>query len=164
MATTAPTQLTEDLMLLLGQTAHALSAELTAGLEGLGISPRGHCVLTKALSGELTQGEVAQLCDLDKTTMVVTMDELERAGLAERRPATADRRARIIAVTPAGKRKAAEAAEIVASINDDVLSALPARERQAFVHALERLAEGRLSAPAKCERPVRRPRSASALA
>ena len=35
--------------------------------------------------------------------MVVTMDALERAGLAERRPSPTDRRARIIAVTPAGE-------------------------------------------------------------
>ena len=41
---------------------------------------------------------------LDKTTMVVTVDELERAGLAERQASSTDRRARIIKVTPAGRR------------------------------------------------------------
>jgi MarR family transcriptional regulator for hemolysin len=35
-------------------------------------------------------------------THVVTVDELEKAGLAERRPSSRDRRARVISVTEAG--------------------------------------------------------------
>ena len=45
-----------------------------------------HCVLYHALAGEFTQIQLAEQCALDKTTMVVTMDALESAGLAERRP------------------------------------------------------------------------------
>ena len=101
-ATKAPSKVDVDLMLLLAQASHALETEMTAQLQALGISPRAHCVLTHALRGELTQSQVAEQCALDKTTMVVTMDELEKAGLAERRPSGTDRRARIIAVTEAG--------------------------------------------------------------
>ena len=113
-------------------------------------------MLAHALRGELTQSQVAEQCALDKTTMVVTMDELERAGLAERRPSSTDRRARIIAVTEAGRRIVEEADAIVAGIYGEVLEALPARQRDAFVAGLATLAGDRLSAPAKCERPVRR--------
>jgi DNA-binding MarR family transcriptional regulator len=70
---------------------------------GLGISPRAHNVLAAAMTGEHTQIEIARMIGLDKTTMVVTLDELQAAGLAERRPSATDRRARIIAVTPAGE-------------------------------------------------------------
>src|SRR5215218_1049312 len=98
-----------DLMLLLGQASHALTTELTAGLATLGITPRGQCVLYHASQAELTQTQLAQLCALDKTTMVFAMDELERAGLAERRLSATDRRARIIAVTSAGKEVVARA-------------------------------------------------------
>jgi MarR family transcriptional regulator, transcriptional regulator for hemolysin len=129
---------------------------MTAQLQALGISSRAHCVLTHALRGELTQSQVAELCALDKTTMVVTMDELERAGLAERRPSSTDRRARIIAVTKAGERSVAEANAIVERIYAEVLGALPAGQRDAFVAGLAQLVGGRLSTPAKCERPVRR--------
>ena len=145
-----------DLMLLLSLAGHALATEMTAGLEAIGISPRAHCVLSKAMTGDFAQGHLAELCDLDRTTMVVTLDELEAAGLAERRPAPGDRRARIIGVTEAGGRKVAEAQAIVDGIYDDVLGTLPAHERAAFIAALERLVTGRLSAPAECERPVRR--------
>jgi MarR family transcriptional regulator, transcriptional regulator for hemolysin len=113
-------------------------------------------VLAKALTGELTQGQVAQLCGLDKTTMVVTLDALERAGLAERRPSSTDRRARIIAVTEEGERVAAAADGIVALTYADVLATLPEPQRDAFVAALERLVGGRLAHPPACEKPARR--------
>jgi MarR family transcriptional regulator, transcriptional regulator for hemolysin len=155
-ATKAPSKVDVDLMFLLSQASHALETEMTAQLQALGISPRAHCVLTHALRAELTQSQVAELCALDKTTMVVTMDELERAGLAERRPSSTDRRARIIAVTKAGERSVAEANAIVERIYAEVLGALPAGQRDAFVAGLAQLVGGRLSTPAKCERPVRR--------
>lgn len=147
-----------DLLLLLGQASHALTTELTARLGEVGITPRAHCVLAHALRGQFTQNELATECGLDKTTMVVTLDELEGAGLAQRRASATDRRVRIVAVTAAGRRKVAQADDIVARVNADVLSTLPARERQLFTDALRRLVDHRLSRPMQCEPPVRRPR------
>ena len=154
--TKPPAKVDVDLMFLLAQASHALETEMTAELHALGISPRAHCVLTHALRGELTQSQVAEQCALDKTTMVVTMDELEKAGLAERRPSGTDRRARIIGVTEAGERIVAAADAIVARIYAEVLTAIPRGQRDAFVAGLAQLVAGRLSTPAKCERPVRR--------
>lgn len=151
-----PTRVAPDLLLLMSQASHALATELTAALAGLGISPRAHCVLSKATTGELTQKQLAELCNLDKTTMVVTIDELERAGLAERVAQASDRRARIITVTEAGRRVVAEAQQVVDQVYGDVLAALPAGERDAFVDGLTRLAGGRLSTPVPCDPQVRR--------
>jgi len=145
-----------DLAFLLSQASHALATEMTAGLAGLGITPREHCVLSKALGAEHTQTELADLCQLDKTTMVVTMDGLERAGLAERRLSSTDRRARTIAVTEAGERVVAQSHAIIAAVYDDVLEALPASEREGLVAGLERLVGGRLAKPVQCDRPPRR--------
>ncbi len=83
--------------------------------------------------------ELARVVGLDKTTMVVMLDELEAAGLAERRPSATDRRARVVAVTKAGERKVRQAEEIAARIQADVLDSLPARERRALVEGLARL-------------------------
>jgi DNA-binding MarR family transcriptional regulator len=88
--------------------------------------------------------------------MVVTLDELEAAGLAERRPSPTDRRARVIAVTAAGERKVREAEEIAERVRADVLSALPEGEREVFVKALMRLVSDRLSEPVICTAPPRR--------
>jgi MarR family transcriptional regulator, transcriptional regulator for hemolysin len=152
----ADESLSDNLCWLLARASHSLTTQLTSALGDLGVSPRAHCVLSTAMTGEYTQTALAQAVGLDKTTMVVTLDELEAAGLAERRPAPGDRRARIIAVTAAGERKVVEAQAIVDGIYEDVLGTLPARERAAFVAALERLVTGRLSEPAQCARPVRR--------
>jgi DNA-binding MarR family transcriptional regulator len=124
---------------LLSQASHAVKTELTAALESTGISPRAHHVLKIAAAGEYTQTELARIVGLDKTTMVVTLDELEAAGLAERRPLVGDRRARMIVVTKAGVAKVREAEAIAERIHEDVLESLPARERDALLNGLARL-------------------------
>ena len=151
-----------NLCWLLSQTSHVLMTEMTAALEELGLTPRSHSVLVTAMTGELTQSEVAQQVGLDKTTIVVTVDELEAAGLAERRPSKTDRRARVIAVTKAGERRAAEGQKLVERTQCEVLDTLPARERDALVGGLSRLVEDRLAKPVECERAPRRraPRAA----
>src|SRR5437764_7805436 len=127
-----------NLAWLLYRAHWALASELTAALAPLGISARGYHVLRAALSGEHTQRELAEMVGLDKTTMVVTVDELERDGLAERRPSPHDRRARIIAVTKAGQRKVAEAEKVKERVQADVLGELPAGDQKALIDALDK--------------------------
>jgi MarR family transcriptional regulator, transcriptional regulator for hemolysin len=155
MEVSAP-PLSANLCWLLSTAAHSLATEMTRAMEGLGVSPRGHSVLTTALSGAYTQTELARMVGLDKTTMVVTLDELEAAGLAERRPSPTDRRARVIAVTEAGERKVREAEAIAERTNEDILGTLDPDEREAFMGALTRLVCERLSEPVVCAKPVRR--------
>ena len=112
-----PDQPLDNLGWLLAQASHALSVEMTARLEELGIAPRGYCLLKTAMTGEYTQTELAQAVALDKTTMVVTVDALEASGLAERRPSANDRRAHVIAVTKLGRRKVDEAEAVVEQLH-----------------------------------------------
>jgi MarR family transcriptional regulator, transcriptional regulator for hemolysin len=158
MTTAAPTAFDPDLIFLLGQANYALNAEMTARLADIGSSPRTYCVLSKAMTGEYTQIRLAELTALDKTTMVVTLDALERAGLAQRTPSSTDRRARVVSVTDAGERLVETSRKVVSELYDDVLSTLSAGEREALVGALIRLVEGRLASPLHYERPPRRPR------
>jgi len=97
-----PGCLSDNLSWLLTQAHFNLVSEISVAFEPLGVSNRGYHVLATALTGEYTQKELAERIGLDKTTMVVTVDELERKGLAERRPSSTDRRARVISVTKAG--------------------------------------------------------------
>ncbi|HTE60303.1 MAG TPA: MarR family winged helix-turn-helix transcriptional regulator [Solirubrobacteraceae bacterium] len=156
----------DDLGWLLAKVSYSLTTELTAALESLSVTPRAQCVLATAMQGEYTQTALAQAIGLDKTTMVVTIDALERAGLVERRTSSEDRRARVIAVTEAGAATVAEGEQIVEQIHEDVLSALSPERREAFMDALRQLATDRLGAPTPCEKPVRRrePRSVAAAA
>jgi MarR family transcriptional regulator for hemolysin len=151
-----PPPLAANLGWLLAQAGHTLNTELTAALERLFVSPRAFCVLKTAMTGEYSQTELAGMIGLDKTTMVVTLDELEAAGLAKRLPSRTDRRARVVAVTKAGERKVAQADEIVEAIQEDVLATLTEGERTVLLEALTRLVCDRLSSPAVCAQPVRR--------
>jgi MarR family transcriptional regulator, transcriptional regulator for hemolysin len=154
----APERAVPDLSFMLAHAAHVLSTRMTAAFAEIGITPRDYCVLHHAASGELTQIELAKLSDLDKTTMVVTLDELEEAGYAERRPSMSDRRARVVVVTDEGKRLVAAGHEIADRVHAEVLAELPAPSNGTFVDSLTRLVSGLLAEPVASDRPVRRAR------
>jgi MarR family transcriptional regulator, transcriptional regulator for hemolysin len=147
-----------DLSFLLDHTSHVLRTKMAAALAELDLTTRMHCVLVHALEEERTQIQLAELGGMDKTTMVVTVDALEEAGLAERRPSRTDRRARIIAVTERGAAAARRSQEVADRVHRETLAALPEGERNAFVHALRRLTEGPLATPVENAQPVRRAR------
>jgi DNA-binding MarR family transcriptional regulator len=150
-----PECLMGNLNWLLAQAHYALGAELAAAFEPLGLSPRGHSVLATAMGGAYTQKPLAELVGLDKTTMVATLDDLERAGFARRVPSPTDRRAHVIEVTPAGRRKAAAATKVAQRVQADVLAALDG-EGEALVSTLGRLVRERLAEPAACKGMRRR--------
>jgi MarR family transcriptional regulator, transcriptional regulator for hemolysin len=146
-----PEALAQDLCWLLARASALLNLEAGAALEELGITPRQHSVLVTALSGEHTQTDLARIVGLDKTTLMVTLDELERVGLAERRPLPKDRRARLVAVTDAGRDVLDRAESALNRSREGVLALLPDDERACFLQGLARLAcahEGDL--PACC--------------
>jgi DNA-binding MarR family transcriptional regulator len=158
MTMSAPSQTAPDLSLLLTHTSHVLSTRMSAAFTELGITPRAYCVLFHALEKERTQIQLAEISEMDKTTMVVTMDALEKAGLAERRPSSTDRRARIISVTPAGEKAVEQGGKIADRVHNEALGSLPAPERAALLSALTNLFTGHLSTPVESEQTVRRAR------
>ncbi|MFF2847129.1 MarR family winged helix-turn-helix transcriptional regulator [Streptomyces sp. NPDC058001] len=158
MTAMAPTRTEPDLSFLLDHTSHVLRTRMAAALAEIGLTARMHCVLVHALEEERTQIQLADIGDMDKTTMVVTVDALEKAGLAERRPSSKDRRARIIAVTEEGARVAERSQRIVDRVHGEALGALPDDERTILVRALRRLTDGHLANPAEGPQPVRRAR------
>ncbi|GAA0953074.1 MarR family winged helix-turn-helix transcriptional regulator [Actinocorallia libanotica] len=158
MTALVPSRTAPDLSYLLDHTSHVLRTRMAAALAEIGLTARMHCVLVHALEAERTQIQLAELGDMDKTTMVVTVDALEKAGLAERRPSSTDRRARIIAVTGRGAETARRSQEIVDAVHEAVLGTLPDTEREVLLRALERLATGHLAEPAEGAGANRRPR------
>ena len=147
-----------DLSFLLDHTSHVLRTRMSAALAEIGMTPRMHCVLVKAIEAERTQAQLAELGDMDKTTMVITVDALEKAGLAERRPSATDRRARIIAGTPNGAEMAKKSQAIVDRVHREAIDSLPEPARSALVDALSSLAAGHLAVPDDTSRGVRRAR------
>jgi MarR family transcriptional regulator for hemolysin len=78
------------------KAAHAAVADLPGG-------PRGYQILSAAAQGAVaSQLALAQHLGVDRTVMTYLLDDLEAAGLIERRPDPADRRARRIVATEQG--------------------------------------------------------------
>lgn len=157
-----PECLRSNLNWLLAQAHYALASELAAAFEPLGVTPRGHSVLGAARTGAHTQKALADLVGLDKTTMVATLDELERAGFAKRVPSPGDRRAHVVEVTKLGERKLAAASDVINRVQADVLASLDPQVASALLGGLSQLVGARLAEPAVCKQIRRREPRASA--
>jgi MarR family transcriptional regulator, transcriptional regulator for hemolysin len=143
-----------DISFLLTHASHVLAARMAEELQEIGLTPRMFAVLQYALPSELTQLELTRVTGLDKTMMGVIVDELEDAGYAERVPPPPPRRARLVRVTERGWEATEAGLEIVDRVHQEVLDALPPRQRDAFLASLTTLADGDLSGP---DTSVRRP-------
>lgn len=150
-----------DLGLLLGTAAERIQVRLGRALAELDLTARQFCVLAQAADGDRTQGQIAEFSLLDKTTMVVTLDALEAAGLAGRTPCSRDRRVRLVHTTEEGDRVLEKATSVVRAVYDEVLGALPAAQRDALVEGLGALIDvgGPLQATPAEPRPRRSSRS-----
>jgi DNA-binding MarR family transcriptional regulator len=106
--------------------AHAATADLPGGT-------RGYQVLTNATAADCSnQATLAQRLGIDRTVMTYLVDDLEKAGLVERRPDPADRRARQVLRTAQGEAALADAGRRIRAVEDVVLAALPATDAQTF--------------------------------
>lgn len=117
---------------------------MAEGLAPLGLNLRDYTVLLAAERASLeslsrTQLALSRFARLDKSTMVVAVDALEKEGLVERRSDHRDRRARIVVTTEAGRELLACAERVVLDVEDEVLAELDAEERQTLRGLMKRL-------------------------
>ena len=88
----------------------------------------------------LSQQALADLLGMFPSRLVLMLDELEQAGLIERRPHNSDRRVYALHLTAQGK-KALQAITRVARQHEDTLcAALNASERETLTQLLSRIA------------------------
>lgn len=130
-----------DLVVQLQLLTRSIEHRAADELGELDTTLRTVSVLLCAASGEKTQKELSELARLDKSTMVNTLDALERSGLAERKVPAEDRRARVVAVTDEGRRVVASTAGILDGLYDSVLGRLPEEDREPFLRSLARLTQ-----------------------
>jgi DNA-binding MarR family transcriptional regulator len=88
-----------------------------------------------------TQAELAAGVGRDKTRLIPILDRLEARGLLRRTPDPADRRNRVVALTPAGRELLAACRAGIREVEAELLSGLDPAERDVFVAVLDRLAE-----------------------
>jgi DNA-binding MarR family transcriptional regulator len=106
--------------------AHDAVADLPGG-------PRGYQVLSTAAHGTVgTQVALAQHLGVDRTVMTYLLDDLEGAGLIERRPDPADRRARRIVATRQGAKLLAALDDRLQMAEAHLLTPLDPKARASF--------------------------------
>jgi DNA-binding MarR family transcriptional regulator len=102
----------------------------------LGIGRRHFGVLA-ALGEEkpLSQVEMGDRLSIDRNTMVLLLDDLEKKGLVTRRRDPSDRRAHLVTLTDAGRDVLAQATAAARRTNDEVFAPLSPEDR-ALLHSL----------------------------
>src|ERR1700760_3940310 len=116
-----------------------IAAELPV-LEAHGLSMWGYSVLVALdRSAIRTQAALADAIGADKTRIIAILDELQDKGLIERMADPDDRRARLLAITKAG-RKVKEATQTAIQRGEERwLGALSADDRATFLRILQEL-------------------------
>lgn len=120
----------------------ATHTHTAAALQTIGLTPALFAVLNylRAHEGAIQQ-QIGAAMGIDPSTMVALVDELERAGLAKRRPQRHDRRAREVLITPKGRRALQRGRELAEQVENEVLRGLSTAERRRLVTLLRKAFE-----------------------
>ena len=86
----------------------------------------------------MPMSELAALLTVDPPNLTPVVDDLEQAGLVERRAHPTDRRVKLVVATPEGAALAQRANELLA-LPPTSLSALPAEDLESLVRILAQL-------------------------
>ena len=125
-----------QLFFRLWRASHTRTSSL---LTGIGLSPPLFALLNIVAAREgPNQQELGSAMGVDPSTMVALIDELERMGLAKRKPHPDDRRAHAVTITPKGRRKLDQARRLAAQVEDEVLHGLTGKERDQLKALLRR--------------------------
>lgn len=129
--------------LLARRWRHVLDAHLVqAGLTGATWAPLIHLDET---GGGMTQKDLAQLVGVDGSSLVRVLDILERQGLIQRQRSETDGRARLVHLTPEGKRHVAGIRRELGKGERALLTDLSDDEILALLRCFDRI-EGRITA------------------
>ena len=125
-----PEELVSSALFLLKRLGMAAKERSYVAYEAAGLHPYHHAILAVLDEGSReTQGAIADALGYDRGQLVGLLDELEDAGLVERRRDPNDRRRHVVAMTPAGRKSLAKLRTLSDRIEDEFLAALDDDER-----------------------------------
>src|SRR5579875_3888088 len=129
-------QFAGQLFFRLWRASHTRTA---LALGSVGLTPPLFAVLNVVGAREGTiQQQLSSDMGIDPSAMVKLINELEQAGLAERRRRPNDRRAWEVTITPKGRRVLQRARRLVSRVEDEVLGGLTATDRRRLLTLLRR--------------------------
>ncbi len=107
------------------RASRVVAAIYDEAMADLGLRGTQFSLLTALhLSGEAPVSRLAELLELDRTTMTRNLVPLERDGLIETDPALGDRRVRLVRLTEKGKKTLERGLPLWQEAQDKVIAAL----------------------------------------
>jgi DNA-binding MarR family transcriptional regulator len=146
---------------------HQICVAKTSEVVGpVGLTPLQYGVLIhlSRLTGkpEIDQNALAERINVDRNTASMLVEQLVKKGLVERQVNGADRRARILRLTPEGEKLYARLRPAHLTANESILAPITSRERKLLIGLLIRVIEGNLTGQVNAsqrKRGSRRPAS-----
>jgi MarR family transcriptional regulator, lower aerobic nicotinate degradation pathway regulator len=132
----------DDIPHLLRLAHRRAATSSAAALRPFGMDDR-HLGVLRALGrlGPSSQRRLVDALGTDKSSMVRTVDDLERLGLVWRAPATGDRRAYAVELTPAGRDLLDDAERTAAAAGAELLACLSPAEQETLGALLRRFVD-----------------------
>jgi DNA-binding MarR family transcriptional regulator len=137
-----PEELVSSALFLLKRLGMSAKERSFTAYEELGLHPYHHAILAVLDEGTReTQGSIADSLGYDRGQLVGLLDELEAAGLIQRRRDPSDRRRHVVEMTASGRKTLAKLRALSKRLEEDFLAPLDERERQVLHSLLLELAE-----------------------
>ena len=92
----------------------------------------------------IEQNSLAGRLNIDRNTASLLVEQLAKKGLVERQVNGADRRARLLSLTPKGEKLYARLRPVHLSANESILAPITPRERKLLIGLLIRVIEGNM--------------------
>lgn len=127
---------------LLRRAWYGLNQAFRRRIAHLGVTPDQFTVMRTLLERDgITQRELTQLISSDPNTVAALLNRMAKAGLVERATHAQDRRANRLRLKPRGRTKYEQARTVAVALQSEVLSVLPASERENILTELEKISE-----------------------
>lgn len=133
--------LTKHTGFLLSRMGMVASKQFAEQIEQIGLTPRMWGALNVLdAEGTITQQALGKSTGIDPSSMVATIDDLEKAGLVERQIHPTDRRAYALHLTDEGRETLAQGRRLAKGAQERLLAALEPDERTQLHELLLKIA------------------------
>ena len=125
---------------LLNRSAGRIRQMTEEALQPLDIIPKHYGVMAVInANGPSTQQAIGEILKVDRTTMVLLVDDAESKDIVVRGPHPTDRRCHLLSLSEKGKRIFKEAHRIVKKVEDQFFNVLQKDEKDQLLHLLGKL-------------------------
>lgn len=135
---------TPDLGYLLNRATRHFRSRLGAALSDVGLTPQQAAALmavARAADGRLTPGAVAEAIETDPATTSGLVDRLARDGWLTSEPNPADRRSRLLALTPQAEAALPRVLAAARTVSAEATASLTPEELATLTSLLRRLGD-----------------------